>query len=76
MNIARDIKLIAPQLEQVAPYVVRFKGSHAHAADISNLCRLARLSGSTAKVYTGPNDGRIRISDPLCRMLEQAGMNR
>lgn len=75
MKIEKQIAEMAAKLKQVEPYVVEFDERKYRVWDIDRLCALASETGSTAKVYETAETNRIKISDPLCRMLEVAGMN-
>lgn len=71
----KQISEMAAKLKQTAAYVVCFDEVKYRLGDIDRLCRLARMTGSSACVYEANLRNYIKISDPLCLMLEQAGMN-
>ena len=75
------IKQLAEDLEQIAPYIVKIKSDRTSKGLVvcNNLKRLAKKSFSRFEEVNDEmgksNDGKFRISDPLCRYLELAGMN-
>ena len=62
-------------LNQVAPYVVEFDDTAMFT--LSYLVGLAKETGSTLKYIGTSASGKslYRISDPLCKILENTGMN-
>jgi hypothetical protein len=72
-------ELITPgfhkNLKQVAPYIVEFDDTLMYMT--SYLHCMAMDTGSTFKFLANSSNGKTlwKISDPLCKILEDTGMN-
>lgn len=62
-------------LKQVAPYVIEFDNPWNMLG--SYLYCLGKETGSTVKYIMTTKEGKdlYRVSDPLCRILEETGVN-
>ena len=63
------------ELKQVAPYIVEFNDTAMFT--YSYLSGLAKETGSRFHKIRDTKDGKAlyKISDPLCKILEDTGMN-
>lgn len=62
-------------MKQIAPYVVEFDSTNENLR--SYLVGMAETTGSTFKYLAEGKKGRsiYKVSDPLCKILEDTGMN-
>lgn len=62
-------------IRQVAPYIMKFDGTLPYLR--CYLLDMAKLTGSTMKYIKDTKDGQElwKISDPLCKILEDTGVN-
>lgn len=70
-----EIKRLAQVLKQISPYHLTF--TKYTCGDADSLCHLAKVTGSTFKTFEIKVCTSVyNISDPLCQMLEEEGMNK
>ena len=63
-------------LKQVAPYIIEFDDTLMFLR--SYMLEMAKVTGSTCKFLTYSKNGKTlwRVSDPLCKILEESGVNK